>query len=194
MSEVMRYKTPANGVTDDAFPAEIREAAYQLWAYICDRNASRVARILNGTEALPESEAVLDLEAITEKLGGRELHPPTVQAWARREKWLERIPREFKGQAPEKYAQVIVTISAASTAAADYLRRVVTDESIDPKFRIDAAKTILDRAGHLPFNRPPDDTRPSGPSRDYSHAIAGKSTEDLARELFGLPASTPDDE
>ena len=44
MSEVMRYKTPANGVTDDAFPAEIREAAYQLWAYICDRNASRVSR------------------------------------------------------------------------------------------------------------------------------------------------------
>ena len=44
-------------------------------------------------------------------------------------------------------------IRAGAAAAIAYINKVVNDETLAPKLRVEAAKTILDRAGYLPPTR-----------------------------------------
>src|SRR5690606_3603376 len=119
----------------------------------------------------------------------------TISAWAQRDNWAEKAAKSFREVAPGIHNQVSQSIVAASVESAAYLRSVVNDPNEATKFRVDAAKTILDRAGHLPYIRPKDDTKPLGPQKDYSEASAGKSGDDLlALILGGSPAETVEDE
>src|SRR5690606_25705779 len=95
---------------------------------------------------------------------------------------------------PGIHNQVSQSIVAASVESAAYLRSVVNDPNEQTKFRVDAAKTILDRAGHLPFVRPKDDTKPLGPQKDYSEAIAGKSGDALLALILGGESEKPEPE
>lgn len=171
MSDLPVKKTKAD-YFPEAHPQEYREWAYQLWAFVCDQKATRVAeRIAN-----PEPDDPIE---------PREISARTIREWAKSEKWLERVEKDMKAIAPGIHQRVTTTIVAGSIEAADYLRQLINDETAEPKFRLDAAKTFLDRAGHLPWTRPSDNSKPVGPTRDYSESFAGKSTDDIVKHLFG---------
>ena len=175
------------------YPEEYREWAFQLWFLLYDQNSAKVADRINNPQP---DDPIVDVR------DPREIKSRTIRKWAQTYKWAEQAQQRFKELAPGIHERVITTMAAGSIEAADLLRHVVNDEDADTKYRVDAAKTILDRAGHLPFNRPSDDSRPQGPSRDYSGSIAGKSTEDIIRFLLdpapaigdGTPPSTVPEE
>jgi hypothetical protein len=48
-----------------------------------------------------------------------------------------------------------------------------------------AADSLLDRAGHLPWIRPSDNSLLPGPQEDYAHVIAGKSVDELLAIAMG---------
>lgn len=171
----MTFGTPET----EPYPQEYRDFGFELWAFVYDRNAAKVADRLNNP--LPEDPTY----AVKDE---RQISPRTIRKWADTKHWLEKAEALFKEIAPGIHNQAFATILASSTEAAAYLRHVINDESIDAKFRIDAAKTMLDRSGHMPFIRPSDDSKPVGPSRDYSGAIAGKSTDELLADILGLPS------
>jgi hypothetical protein len=182
---------------DDAFlkpyPDVYREFGFELWSLIYDQNARKVAdRLNNPEEDDPLWEELPD--GVKVRLDSREINPRTIRKWANDGKWLERHQKRFKELAPLFHERVISTISAATMEAAQYLREVITDESVDPKHRIVAANSILDRGGHLAFVRPSDNTRPVGPTRDYGESLAGQTTEELMRRVLGLPPGDPPSE
>lgn len=169
----------------EAHPKEVRALAYEIWAFLCDHNATKTAERLNNPGPHDEWEAP-----------EREVSRRTISAWAQRDNWAEKAAKSFREVAPGIHSQVSQSLVAASVESAAYLRSVVNDPGEQTKFRVDAAKTILDRAGHLPYVRPKDDTKPLGPQKDYSEAIAGKSGDDLLALILGgsTPEPEPEDE
>lgn len=157
-------------------PPEYREIAYEIYAFLADQNATKTANRINNP--LPHDEWAAP---------EREIPARTIRAWAKTGKWSERAAKAFREIAPGIHAQVDQSIVAATVEAASYLRDLINDPEEDTKFRLDAAKTILDRGGHMPWVRPNDDSKPRGPVRDYSESIAGKTTDDLLALLFENP-------
>lgn len=164
------------------YPKAYREFGFELWALIYDRNSSKVADRLNNP---------LEEDPIYEIRDPREVSARTVRKWSETEKWADRAENLFRTIAPGVHHQAASTILVSSIEAANYLREVINDNEADPKYRVDAAKTMLDRAGHMPWVRPKDDSKPIGPSRDYEAAIAGKSDEELMNLILGLPSGNP---
>jgi hypothetical protein len=68
------------------------------------------------------------------------LDRPSKEAWR-----LLRIPHVLAAV----NAAVQIALAEDATLARNLLRRYVKDESMHPKIRLDAAKTLLDRAGHI---------------------------------------------
>jgi hypothetical protein len=48
-----------------------------------------------------------------------------------------------------------------------------------------AADSLMDRAGHLPWTRPSDNSQLPGPQEDHRHLIAGKSIDELLALALG---------
>ena len=80
----------------------------------------------------------------------------------------------------DKANRAMIGGSLASKAI-DVLRAIIDDPDTPQKLRLDAAKTVLDRAG-LSLLKVEDQARP-GEKRD----LASMSTEELARIIHGAP-------
>lgn len=153
-----------------------KEIAYQLWAYVCGQNATKTARMLIDGPGDAED---------ADRPPFPDISPRTVRDWVTRYNWAERLDRDMKLIAPAIHSRITHELIVGSVDAVTYARQVVTGEIEADKVRLDAAKTFLDRAGFMPWVRPSDNARPTGPTRDYSESAAGLNEQELLDRLFG---------
>jgi hypothetical protein len=163
---------------DDVAPVSYdpKEIGYQLWAYVCGRNATRTARLLQDGPGYKEG---------CDRPAYPNISARTVRDWVTRYHWAERFDRDMKRIAPGIHSQITQELIIGSVEAVQYARQVVAGEIAADKVRLDAAKTFLDRAGFMPWLRPADNSRPTGPVRDYSQSAAGLDEQELLDRLFG---------
>lgn len=166
-------------------PAEIpdeKEIAFQVWAFLAGRNAARTAEIL----ASPPGEMEqFNREPV-------EIPARTIRDWVHRYHWHEKAEQRLKEAAPAIHNQVVQETIIASLQSIQHLRDIVEGKvEASDKVRLDAAKSILDRAGHLPWTRNNDGSIPTGPTRNYAESVAGKATDDLLAIIMG---ESPDEE
>lgn len=114
----------------------MRELAYQLWAYTCGRNATRVARV------------------IAEEHGST-VPARTIQYWASTDGWSSRVRDDLSSIAPDLHQTIVSELILGAVESARVLRRSVGDSDIDrpDKNQITAAFGLLDRAGYSPLGR-----------------------------------------
>jgi hypothetical protein len=163
----------------DNLPAvyDEKDVAYQIWAYLANRNATRTAEIMKAEPGPGEDSDRPPYPNVSAR---------TIRDWVTRLNWHERLERDIKTVAPGIHAHISQEILVASVHAIVLARDIVEGKvEASDKVRLDAAKTILDRAGHMPWVRPSDNSRPSGPVRDYSESAAGMTPDELAARLFG---------
>jgi hypothetical protein len=115
-----------------------KEYAFQLWAYVCHRNAGEVARILREENRLP-----------------REMPHQRVQEyvahWAKKNDWRLRIKHDFKIIAPDLHDQMAQEIILGARTSIVHLVKVVNGEEKPDGNRIRAAMALLDRCGFTPI-------------------------------------------
>lgn len=159
------------------------EHARQIWTYIAGGNAEKTARILSQPPGEKEDS---DRDAIP-------VPARTIREWATRFGWAEQADRDLKDFAPGVHNHVTREIVAGGIHAIEYLRDVVSNPTVEDKVRLDAAKTLLDRGGHMAWTRPKDNSRPIGPTKDYDASVAGLTAEELMARLgFALPEVSHD--
>lgn len=173
----------------DHFTDQDKQWTYEVWAMLAGRNAAKTSRIL----AEPPGE--------NEESDRPPMEVParTIRYWVQAYHWEDRIEREFKRLFPGIHQHVHQEIMVGTIESVDYARKVVRGEVEADKVRLDAAKTFLDRGGHLPYVRPSNDSKPLGPTRDYAESAAGLTPDELMQKLFGpdspeLAESIEDDE
>lgn len=158
------------------------EYARQIWTYLAGGNAERTARIL----AEPPGERE-DMERDTFKIS-----PRTIRYWATHFRWADQADQELKNLAPAIHNHVTRELISASVEGSTYLRQVIAGEIEPNKNRLVATLSALDRTGHMAYTRPSDNSRPVGPTRDYSESVAGLSVPEIMEKL-GFAASQPGD-
>lgn len=116
----------------------MRELAYQLWAYTCGRNATKVARVLGEDHDAP-------------------VPVRTVQYWASADRWGDRVREDLASIAPDLHQTIVSELILGAVESARLLRRSVGDDlpgSERPdKVQVQAAFGLLDRAGYSPLGR-----------------------------------------
>jgi hypothetical protein len=120
--------TPRQGVRT---PAEVRNLAYQLWAFECGRNCRAVADTLG--------------------IGAH-----NVERWAAKEGWAERAERDLRAIMPELVAQSAVNLRLAAYHSSRRLLAiaVAASEGMAPDAKeVDALVKITDRGGFSPLGR-----------------------------------------
>ena len=122
------------------WPAETKEYAFQLWAYICGRNAGAVARKLREENLLPREMPHVRVQE-------------TVAHWAKRYNWRLRVTHDFAMIAPDLHDQLAQEIILGARSSVAHLRHVVDGETKPDGNRIRAALGLLDRAGFTPIKR-----------------------------------------
>lgn len=152
------------------------EVAFEVWLYLAGRNATRTAEILSQPPGPMEQ---FDRQP-------KQIPARTVRDWVKRHNWEIKAEQRLKEAAPGIHARVVQETVIGSLQSIQHLRDVVEGKvEASDKVRLDAAKSILDRAGHLPWTRGSDGSLPSGPTRNYAESVAGKSTEEIKKLLFG---------
>lgn len=122
--------------TSDRWTDEVRELAYQLWAYTCGRNATRVARVMED-----EHDVSVPVR--------------TIQHWAATDDWSTRVRDDLSSIAPDLHQTIVSELILGAVESARVLRRSVGDSDADrpDKNQITAAFGLLDRAGYSPLGR-----------------------------------------
>lgn len=177
-------------VGDEPWPQEVRELAFELWYLKFHRKMSDVLDYLNALPEQDEDHPADDLTAyhrdtVTEALSQRPMKLSTLYAWARIDKWADEAERRHRQLAPALYQRVDHDLDIASIKAAEAIIEIVSDRSVSALTRLKAADSILDRTGHTAWVRPSDDGKVTGPQRDYTGTVAGKSVEELLRQALG---------
>jgi hypothetical protein len=114
------------------FSDDIKEVAYQLWAFVCSR---RVA-------------AVSDLLASGQYGDAVEVSSRQVKRWEQSYAWSQRVSDDLKAIAPDIRQQTIAEIVFGALDGARYLRAVVDGREERPsKERVTSALGLLDKAG-----------------------------------------------
>lgn len=142
-STITTQSDSPNGVR---YSDQLKELAYQLWAFVAGRSTKEVVRTLASGEY---GESV-------------DVHRNTVDYWAREYKWTDRAEREIQAIAPNLRHQAFSELLFAGLDGAKYIRRVasgledhpniddiVNDESLnltDKHLRIDAKLRAHDAA------------------------------------------------
>lgn len=123
-------------MSSDRWPDEVRELAYQLWAYTCGRNAVRVCAVL-----ADEHDAPVPLR--------------TVQHWASSEGWSDRVREDLSSIAPDLHQTIVSELILGAVESARLLRRSVGDHEGErpDKVQVTSALALLDRAGYSPLGR-----------------------------------------
>lgn len=127
MDETRETANRGNRYEDD-----VKEAAYQLWAFRCSRRTSEVARLLElGDIAEPVTVSVRQ-----------------VQNWVKDFAWAERVNRDLRAIAPDIRDQTIGEIIMGALDGARYLRSVADGREQQPnKERVTSSLGLIDRAG-----------------------------------------------
>lgn len=123
-------------MTSERWPDEVREMAYQLWAYTCGRNAARVCAVLADEH-------------------GHEVPLRTVQHWASDGSWSDRVREDLSSIAPDLHQTIVSELILGAVESARLLRRSVGDHAGDrpDKVQVTSALALLDRAGYSPLGR-----------------------------------------
>lgn len=122
--------------TSTRYPDEVKELAYQLWAFMSSRNASEVSRQLH-----------------TEDYGAIEVPRETVAYWVREYKWTERAERDVQAIAPNLRHQAFSELLFAGLDGAKYIRRVNAGQEPPDKVRAMLAVAAVDRIGFSPVGK-----------------------------------------
>lgn len=117
---------------------ETKEYAYQLWAYICGRNAGAVARRLREENMLPREMPHVRVQE-------------TVAHWAKKYEWRLRIKSDFKVIAPDLHDMIAQEVILGARESVEYLRKVVGEPGKHDANRVRAALALMDRAGFTPI-------------------------------------------
>ena len=153
-----------------------KELAFEVWLYLAGRNATRAAEILAQPPGPMEQ---FEREPV-------QIPARTIRDWVTRYNWAHKAEQRMKEAAPGIHARVVQETIIGSLQSIQHMREIVEGKvEASDKVRLDAAKSILDRAGHLPWTRGSDGSVPTGPTRNYAESVAGKSTEEIAKMLFG---------
>lgn len=144
------------------YPEEVKELAYQLWAFVASRNASEVVRRL-----------------ATEEHGGHDVPYQTVAYWVREYGWADRAARDVDSIAPDLRHQVFSELLFAGLEGAKYIRKVIDGDEHPDKVRVAAAIGAVDRIGFSPVG-----------NRNPSDGIGAPQSKSL--ELPSFSAMTPD--
>ncbi len=116
------------------YDPEMRETAYQLWAFKHGQNAEAVARELGRDDGECPG------------LEGR-----TVRRWATDGAWAERVAREIHELAPAIHAANVTSLIAASPEAIATVRAINRGDFTDPiraGVQLKAAVEIMQRTGY----------------------------------------------
>lgn len=121
---------------------DVKEAAYQLWAFRCSRRPSEVSGLL----ALGEIVEPVPVSA------------RQIERWASSYAWAERVHRDLRAIAPDIRDQTIGEIIMGALDGARYLRAVADGrESTPVKERVVSSLGLIDRAGLSHLGRPDHD-------------------------------------
>jgi hypothetical protein len=113
-----------------AYPDEIREMSYQLWAFKHSRNIAAVCR------ELKEKAPSLDYD--------------TVHRWAKVDNWPARVKADLVAIAPDIMQSIVTDLIAGAAEGVATVRSVARgDLQVDPT-RLQASIALLDRAGFGP--------------------------------------------
>lgn len=170
----------------EKFPDEIKEWAFQLYAYKCARDPKRVTaymRVGEGDGTDPDYPPT-------------EISPRTIRSWAQRYNWTERQMREMRARHADQFnsvhAQVINSSVEAIRVQSELIQmakqdaealargeRIPQRDSRYLKVIVDLTNGVLDRAGHLPYTRKDTNEQPVAPSTNHALGMGTKSTEEL---------------
>lgn len=135
------------------YPEEVKELAYQVWAFAAGRDAKRTHASLTAGE---HGDPV-------------EVSYQAIAYWAREYAWASRAERDMQSIAPDLRYQAFSELMFAGLDGARYIRQVNAG-AIDPdKLRLTSSIAAVDRIGFSPVSKgvpsldPPSDTTPALP-------------------------------
>lgn len=172
------FKQESEGMDEE----ELRELAYQLWTFTCNRRMERVK------DELAEQGYDVDVGALNQ--------------WAAEGEWALNVRSKLEAVIPDLSARTWATMAMAEEASADYLLSVARgdffpgrdwEEDINPaliKVRADAAKNILHMTGWSPTGLNIKE-RPKDP---YNLKVDKPFHELSDEELFAIEAQAVGDE
>ncbi len=171
----------ANSLPYRRYPSELREMAYQYWAFTADRNAAKVSE---------------KLAAEWQDAWGT---PPTfpafaqtVSEWAKKGNWAARVRTDLAAIAPDIEGQIVTEWMLGALEGARALRRVLRgeEEGPDARTKVIAAQVALDRFGFDPktVNDRILRVTSAGEQRLSSAALLDLTPDELTARLAALTA------
>lgn len=144
---------------------DVKERAYQLWAF----QASRRAKIVSDLLASGELGDPVD---VTER---------TIRNWATDDGWADRVRRDLRAIAPDMQEQTIAELIMGALSGARYLRAVIEDRAEPNKDKVASSLGAIDRSGlsHIGRSNPADKLVSQSAEQSPDLQIAGKSVADL---------------
>ncbi len=119
------------------YPDEVKELAYQLWAFVCSRDCKKTYEaLLSGDNGDPVD---VSYQAIA--------------YWAREYGWADRATRDVQSIAPDLRHQAFSELLFAGLDGARYIRRVNAGKEQPDKVRAMLAVAAVDRIGFSPVGK-----------------------------------------
>ena len=138
-----------------------KDLAYQLWAFVCGRNAEKVSAAMK----TGDWGAAIDITS------------RTVRDWAVNGRWEERQREDMQRIAPDLRGGILTELLLAGKEAAEYARGVVRGTEVPEKTRATVSLAVL---GMLGFTQQPKD------SSQAMQALASPKVSDALPDLAKL--------
>jgi hypothetical protein len=113
-------------------PDNVKEVAYQLWAFVCSRRPGKVSELLqSGQYGEPVS--------VTDR---------TILSWSKDQAWSQRVQDDLRAIAPDLREQTITELIFGGLAGARYMRAVNEGWEAEPnRERLSSSIAAVDRVG-----------------------------------------------
>jgi hypothetical protein len=169
----------ADNFLNERHPAEYREWAYQLWAYVCGRNTVTVAKRL---------KYPIEGDAWT----ARDIPAQTIVTWSRNDKWKDRVREEVRRIAPDLHETMMSNLIMASHEASRWLLDMMHDrvpmetkgDREQATVKLKAAMTVLDRTGYIPYQLTKDRSAPISAPLPEDAPIAALDQGELMKRWY----------
>lgn len=157
--------TPATDPRGVRHPDDVKERAYQLWAFQASRRVALVSDLLAAGE-IGEPVAVPSR---------------TISRWATDDGWPDRVARDLRAIAPDMREQTVGELIMGALGGARYLRAVAEGREPKPdRDRVTSSIALIDRAGLSHVGKSdPSATLSGGSSPARLASVAGLSDDDL---------------
>jgi len=155
----------------NTYTPEQRRWAFELYATDCNRNVAAVYRRLTEDYNANDPELMPNVTL------------QTLKRWKVVDEWDRRFLDDFRKMHPHLYQKTVAALGMAAERAVQTLVEIMENPAALDMARVQAAKEILGRAGHMEHRRNKDDSKPDGPQIASEVSAAGLSTNELLERI-----------